>query len=118
MLGMILKFTGHSDDIICVESIRYFDDNTVKISNNEISAEVDGPTKILVGSIGHARACIVYAHYDGCWHFSVSRRDEGIKLPPWRFEIHDDGVDNDYTVELVVDGLKANDALVYERINS
>lgn len=126
--GTIIKFSGHSDDIICIETIQVPSTRMMKfsasrlevaaeaeaaetnggalVSNDEISAASDGPTKILVQTIGGARGCYVYAHYDGCWHFSVCQLEESRKLPNnWTFEI-DQMEEHEYSARLTIDACK------------
>lgn len=101
--GTIVKFSGHSDDIICVETIR---PKTGFVDQDEITAAADGPTKILVQTIGGSRGVYVYAHYDGCWHFSVSQLEEGRKIPVnWHIEI-DQMDEHDYSARLTIDAFK------------
>lgn len=110
-VGTIIKFTGHSDDIICVEIITYREGFSPKLTNDEISANHDAPTRIRLQTIGGSRACDVYAHYDGCWHFSVGLVEEGAKLPSWLFVIDGHELANDYTTQLTVDATKMGDLL-------
>lgn len=67
----MVKFTGHSDDIINVEG-RVFDEFYVK-DLGEISYGV-----IDIG--GKMR---VHAIYDGCWSFAVGQVEEDKPLPDW-----------------------------------
>lgn len=104
--GTILKFTGHSDDIIEVETIN---PTSGQVLRDEISASATSDiTRILVQTIGGARACYVFALYDGCWHFSVRQLEEGRRIPNnWEYTIdQDDDVTNGYTVRLTIDAFK------------
>ena len=98
--GTIMKFSGHSDDIIVVEIIQPVRSH---VTHTEISANEPGPTKILVQTIGGARAVYVYAHYDGCWHFSVCQLEESRKIPSnWKITT-DQMDDHEYSARLTID---------------
>lgn len=109
--GTILKFTGHGDGTIAVETIN---PALRLVAHDEITASATSDiTRILVQTIGGARACYVFALYDGCWHFSVRQIEEGHRIPNnWEITIDQDADVGEYTTRLTVDAFKlAGDVL-------
>lgn len=105
--GTILKFSGHSDDVIEVERI---DPHLQKVSSDEITASPTSDiTRILVQNIGGTRGVYVFAMYDGCWHFSVRQLDESRKIPhQWEITISQDANVADYSALLIIDATRPN----------
>jgi len=68
---MFLTFIGHSDDIVSYE---YTTHNKDVVLSEEAYVNSDKTSHFLVHS--NKGRCNVYAVYDGCWSFAVSKVDE------------------------------------------
>lgn len=110
-MSYTVQFTGHSDDIISVHTVRHVSycdaqGDSIHEDDDELTAAanplVDGAdvTKIKVSTIGGSQACLVYAIYDGTWSFSVAMLEESRKLPSWEFTI--DQPDHEYSTRLTI----------------
>jgi hypothetical protein len=108
--GTIIKFNGHSDDVIEWEMII---PSLSKVTQGQITASSTSDyTRILVQTIGGARGVYVFALYDGCWHFSVRQFEEGRKIPH-NWEITIDQMDgHEFSARICIDAFKlAQDVL-------
>lgn len=109
--GTIIKFSGHSDDVIEWEMIN--PNNTKnQVVQDEITAAEGDVTRILVTTLGGVRGVYVFAMYDGCWHFSVRQLDEDRKIPA-NWDISIDQMDGSaYSARLCIDAFRnAGDVL-------
>ncbi len=115
--GTIIKFNGHSDDIIEWEMINPSAKGVEwQVISDEITAASTATTIILVQTIGGARGVYVFATYDGCWHFSVRQLDEGRGIPfNWEITIdqmEDSHSSGKFSARLCIDAFKnAGDVL-------
>lgn len=71
---MFLTFTGHSDDIVSYALGLTTEKDDLKISEEECYVDSEQTSHFLVHS--KEGRCNVYAVYDGCWSFAVSKVDE------------------------------------------
>lgn len=103
--GTIIKFSGHSDDVIVWEMINPHLGHQ-GVTSGQFTHDGSGTTHILVKTIGGARGVHVYAMYNGCWHFSVCQLEESRKIPNnWEITI-DQMDDHEYSARLTIDAYK------------
>ena len=81
-------FRGISDDGVYITGVK---------GGDEFGVKYDGQVRasFLLGGLMR-----IYAIYDGCWSFSVSKVDEDIDLPDWPIRLHDYG---NHSVYLEID---------------
>jgi hypothetical protein len=66
------KFWGSSDDLIEVEGVK---------GGDEFLSESNSSNELIAGVFNLGGLVRIYAIYDACWSFAVSKVDEDIPLP-------------------------------------
>lgn len=87
-------FYGASDDLIEIDGVKGGDE----FGANDLA---EGRGVSILGKFILGGKMMIYAIYDGCWHFSIGPADEDVPLPNWpiRYSLEESG----YSVRLEID---------------
>lgn len=92
---MLIKFEGHSDDIVYVARL-----HAGKEDREEYSAYRSGDD-LIRATFNVGGRLRVYAIYDGCWSFAAGMIEEDISLPGW--DVYVTNGTNGYSAQLRID---------------